>query len=181
MIDIHTDRAMQVPPFIAQQCIPLCHDDSESQSLFRRIAARELAPHERDFTVAYAWNHDHGAVTVIGWATLTTWLVGTELRPQVQCYVALAHRSRRIATALCVCLSDEVSKNTSPVCVFNGFVMSIAKLLGWNAAEYRAIEDGWIRVGDTGGQQDQSDAGVHAAAHTVCGLPLACGETGEDA
>jgi GNAT superfamily N-acetyltransferase len=153
------------------------------QRLFDHLANDMPAGVWTPGTIAYAWlaaTRDRPAIRVIGWASLTEWRVGNEVRPQVQMYVAPDHRQRGIATALCICLSAESSQD-KPLCVFSDEAVAIARRLGWWAAQYKKVEDGWIGVGVVEGRVIGSGdhAGrVHDAAPEVRDLPLASAAEG---
>ena len=178
MICILTEQMFTVPSFIASQCIKLCHEDSEMQQLFKRIATQRVAESDRDCILSYAWKETHKGLRVVGWVSLTYWEVGNERRPQVQMYVAMQYRSRSLAHAMCACMHEEVTKH-SLVCVFSDYALNIARRLGWRANQYKAVDDGWIGVGSTDGEfigTGADSAGLHATAPEVCNLPLACRE-----
>lgn len=152
MYSIHAMRAADLPEFVAEQCRRLCHDDSEMQCLFGRIASSSVHSHEENWIIAYAWTGGWHGVSVIGWASATDWYVGKETRRQVQMFVADDHRGRGLGTALCVCLGDFATNSTGPVCVFSDEALSIAKRLGWKANQYTSTDDGWIGVSTTDGR-----------------------------
>jgi len=183
MYSIHSTYVADCPDSIAEQCRKLCHDDSEMQQLFGRIASGSVHEHERRWVIAYAWiGGNRSVVTVVGWASATDWFVANDTRRQVQVFVAKEHRGSGIGTALCACLGDLVTKYSGPVCVFSPRAMAIAKRLGWKADQYKSTDDGWIGVGSTDGRRigtGHDDAGLHAPAPEVRSVPLASDEAGE--
>ena len=183
MISIHSQRLADIPPAVAEECAELCHEGSEMEGVFLRLARGQIVPSDEEGFVAYAWAGYAKHGQTVGWVSLTFWIVGNDKRPQVQVYVAVPYRSRSLATALCACLHDEATRH-SLVCVFSDEALSIARRLGWRANQYRSVDDGWIGVGSTHGAfigAGDDAAGLHAAASEVCDLPLAGGEEGQDA
>lgn len=184
MLNIHSMQADELPCYLAEQCRNLCHADSEMQGLFDRIALLEMKPRDYTARIAYCWvtgGDDEGPV-VVGWASVWDWVVGDEVRVQAQGFVSEDYRKQGIATALCVCLTHGMSKDSLPVAVFSPEFRSIAKRLGWRATEYRLVHDGWIGVGSVGrraGRRGADEGRVHAAAPEVRGVPLARRKTGE--
>jgi GNAT superfamily N-acetyltransferase len=186
MIQIHTTTAVNLPGYAAEQCAgELCWDNSESQSLFRRICAGELTDRERGWMVGYAviepehWDDED--YRVVGWVSVTEWVVGDEERLQVQGYVRHDMRKQGIASALVACVCHRMPTTNLPVAVFSPEFLRIAKRRGWNATQYKSVDDGWIAVAstqtpDTGAGPDS--AGVHADAPEVRGVPLAGGTEG---
>lgn len=182
MIAIHTCKLSELPSFLAIQCVSLCHEESEMQSVFRRIASQSMTAGDSECFLAYAWVDRATGVRVVGWVCVSYWLVGAERRAQVQMFVAEEFRQRRLATAMCACLHDEVTTH-EVVAVFSPEALTIARRLGWRANQYRSVDDGWIGVGSTDGEFSTGGhdaAGVHAAPSAMCDLPLACGEEGQD-
>jgi GNAT superfamily N-acetyltransferase len=188
MLIIAALTTAQFPGWAAQHCRDrLCHDESEMQHLFDRIIQHSLSVQERGWMIAFARvqpDYFDDEVEVVGWASLTEWKVGDEVRLQVQGFVDEKHRGKGIAGAMVVALCHDMPMHPLPVAVFSPEFFSIAKRLGWNATQYKHVDDGWISVGTTtaegrsGGRG--SDSGrVHADAPTVCGLPLAREQTGE--
>lgn len=186
MIQIHTCIAHQVPIWVAQQCAEsLCWDESESQALFQRIARMELPERERGWMIGYAviegrdWYDDEDEV--VGWVTVTEWVVGQETRIQVQGYVRRDMRQQGIASALVACLCHDMPKSSLPVAVFSKEFFRIAQRRGWRATQYKSVDDGWIAVATTEGRDcggGSDTGGVHAAPSEVRDLPLACDEKG---
>lgn len=187
MIQIHATTVVNMPGFAAEQCADeLCWDNSESQALFRKISAGQVTDRERGWMVGYAvieperWDDDE--YRVIGWVSVTEWTVGEETRLQVQGYVRREMRNQGIANALVACVCHDMPRTQLPVAVFSTEFLHIAKRRGWNATQYRSVDDGWIAVastqgGDSGAGPD--DAGLHAPASEVRGLPLAGDPAGE--
>lgn len=186
MLQIYARIAHHVPVYVADQCAStLCWEDSESQSLFQRIALLELTERERVWMVAYAliespdWEDED---EVVGWVTVTEWVVGEETRIQVQGYVRRDMRKQGIASALVACLCHDMPKSELPVAVFSKEFFRIAQRRGWRATQYKSVDDGWVAVATTEGRDSGrgSDAGgVHDAPPEVRDLPLACDEEGE--
>lgn len=182
MINIHTQPLVTVPDFIADGCADLCHDGSEMQGMFDDIAH---GVYDRIGVMAYAWmESDADIPDIVGWATVTEWLVGDEIRVQLQVAVAEPYRRKGLATALCVCLTHDMPNATtsSRLCVFSDEVMRIARKLGWHARQYRSVDDGWIGVAETDGRDigtgpDQER--LHADAPEVRSVPLASEQAGE--
>lgn len=189
MIQIHCTHAHNLPVFVAQQCAEeLCWPDSESQSLFNRIAGLGMSQRERHWMVGYAviepeqWDDDH--YQVVGWVTVTEWVVGNETRIQVQGYVRRDMRRKGIASALVACVCHDMPKSSLPVAVFSPEFFKIAQRRGWHATRYRSVDDGWIAVATTEGRgrgAGTDEAGVHASASEVRGVPLARDEEGQTA
>lgn len=149
MLNIHTMSASELPCFIAEQCRNLCHDGSEMQGLFDRIALLSLHDSDHAARIAYCWVHgdDDDGPTVVAWASVSEWRVGEEVRIQSQGFVAEGYRQRGLATALCICLTHDLPRDALPVAVFSPEFFRIAQRLKWNATEYTLVDDGWIGVG----------------------------------
>ena len=164
----------------------LCWEGSEMQHLFERMIQHSLTVTERGWRIAFARvqpGYFDDEFEVVGWASLTEWKVGDEVRLQAQGFVDEKHRGKGIATAMVVALCHDLPMHQS-VAVFSPEFFSIAKRLGWIATRYKHVEDGWIAVESTtveGGDSGRgSDAGgIHAHAPEVRSMPLAGEQTGE--
>jgi len=182
MYCITTTYLLEMSEHAAEQCRSLCHEDSEMQQLFGRVADGTVHPHEERWIISTAFSCGGRSMGIIGWASATDWFVANGKRLQVQMFVAAPHRGNGIGTALGACLGEFVTKHTEPVCVFSDHAMAIARRLGWRADQFKSTDDGWIGVGTTDGRSvgtGPDDAGLHDAAPQVCGVPLACGEDGQ--
>ena len=185
MINITADIAINIHPQVAEQCADrLCHDESEMQGVFRRISLLSLSDRERSWMIAYAWQPNEDEVQhVIGWVSVTEWDVGDETRIQVQGYVDRGFRERGLASAMVACVCHDMPKTQLPVAVFSREFFAIAQRFGWNATRYKNVTDGWLGVATTDGRgiTGRSDeAGLHADAPEVRGVPLARDEDGEE-
>jgi GNAT superfamily N-acetyltransferase len=185
MINITADIAVNIHPHVAEQCAArLCHDESEMQGVFNRIALLSLSERERSWMIAYAWQpHEDEVQHVVGWVSVTEWDVGDETRIQVQGYVDPAFRERGLASAMVACLCHDMPKTQLPVAVFSREFFAIAHRFGWNATRYKHVTDGWLGVATTDGRGiagRADEAGLHAHAPEVRSLPLARDEAGEE-
>ena len=162
MINIFSMPVGHMAPWVAEQCRVLCNDGSEMQALFYRVCYGSLRMEDHGTLVAYAWQvldddamlayacGDPGAdpaCEVVGWVCLSEWKVNGEGRVQVQGYVKHGHRGSGIAFALCAVMTHLMPKDQLPVAVFSPEFTRIAKRLGWQATEYKLVDDGWIGVG----------------------------------
>lgn len=187
MWNIHAMVAARVPSVVASQCAEqLCWEDSEMQRFFRRIISHSLTVAERNWMMAFATETQldllDDELSVIGWVSVTEWLVGDEVRIQVQGFVHPEFRGKGLATAMVVCLCHDMPKSEKPVAVFSDEFFRIASRMKWNAIHYRSTDDGWLGVRSTDGREigtGSDAAGLHADAPEVRDLPLACDEMGE--
>jgi hypothetical protein len=183
MIQITADIAINIHPHVAEQCAArLCHDESEMQGVFNRISLLSLSPREREQMIAYAWQASDDGQHVIGWVSVSEWVVGNETRIQVQGFVDQEFRERGLASALVACLCHDMPATRLPVAVFSKEFFAIAQRFGWNATRYRYATDGWLGVATTDGRYSTrriDPAGLHADAPEVRGMPLAREQEGE--
>lgn len=182
MISIEVFLAGDVPAQLAGQASSLCHADSEMQTLFHCIASGTPLS-DRDAAMVIALGHDiaDGEQTVIGWASVGEWFYEHESRLQVQAYVHPDYRRKGLGFSLIACASHGMPTR-KPVAVFSDECWRVAQRLRWDAEQWRSVDDGWIRVRrPEGGSQGTGtvDAGVHAFASEVCGVPLASDTKGE--
>lgn len=154
MLNIHAMTADELPCYIAEQCHALCNPGSEMQGRFQRLSMLSLNESDRAARIAYCWiPGDEDGPEIVAWACISEWVVGDEARVNVQGFVREDYRKRGVSTALCVCLTHDLPRDKLPVAVFSPEFSRIAKRLGWQATEYRLVDDGWIGVGATDGRQ----------------------------
>lgn len=181
MWNIHAMVAARVPSVVAHHCAEtLCWDESEMQQFFRRIVSHSLTADERQWMVAYCTETQHDLLddelSIIAWVTVSEWVVGDEVRIQVQGFVHPDFRGRGLATAMVVCLCNDMPKTSRPIAVFSDEFLHIAQKMQWNAVQYRSTDDGWIGVATTDGRiigAGADEERLHADAPEVRGVPLA--------
>lgn len=153
MISIHSTPADEMPCYIAEQCHEMCRAGSEMQGLFHRVAMLSMQEQDHEAAVAYAYRNDpEDGATVVGWCVVSTWQVGDERRVQAQGFVSPDYRRRGLAGAMAACLTHDLPHESLPVAVFSPEFLAIAKRLGWQATQYRLVEDGWLGVGTADGR-----------------------------
>jgi len=153
LINIHSTNATEMPCHIAEQCHEMCKPGSEMQGLFHRVAMLSLEDIDYLAVVAYAYLNDpDDGATVVGWCVISTWQVGEEQRVQAQGFVRPDYRRRGLAGAMAACLTHDFPHEEVQIAVFSPEFLSIAKRLGWQATQYRLVEDGWIGVGTADGR-----------------------------
>jgi hypothetical protein len=153
MLNIHAMPVIEMPCYIAEQCRGLCNDGSEMQGLFDRVALLSLREQDYAARIAYCWSRDGDDLEVIGWASISEWAVGDEVRIQAQGFVHEDYRQRGIALAMCIALTHDLPRESLPVAVFSPEFFRIAQRLKWNATEYTLVDDGWLGVGSTDGRR----------------------------
>lgn len=183
MLTIEVFIASGLPAHIAGQAAFLCHEDSEMQSLFNLIASSlTLTDREASMVIAICSDRADGEQSVVGWASVGEWFYGGESRIQVQAYVHPNYRRKGLGFSLIACASHGMP-TSKPVAVFSDECFRVAQRLRWDAEQWRSVDDGWIRVRRPEGRHTElgpDDAGLHAPASEVCGLPLASVEEGEE-
>lgn len=188
MLNIHTMIAARVPAVVAHHCAEqLCWEESEMQRFFRRIVSHSLTVDERQWLVAYCVETQQDflddELSIVGWVTVTEWVVGDEVRIQVQGFIDPEWRGKGLATAMVACLCHDMPRTSNPVAVFSDEFLHIAQRMKWNAVQYRSTDDGWIGVATTDGRvigAGSDEERLHAPASEVRGVPLARDEEGEE-
>ena len=142
-VQIDYSHGHDLPASVAQQCIQLCNKDSESRKFFTRLADGDGATDEDlDVIVTYATIRDSISwdnMTVIGWATASTW----NGRIQLQTFVDQEHREKGIGFSLIACLTFDMPKVEVPVAVFSDACLRIADRLGLNAEQWERKDNEW--------------------------------------
>ncbi len=175
MLVTHTFDASTLPLWLAEQLTSLCNDGSEMQHHFQAVADgnRHLVPSIWRVCVASVGNEAF-EMTPIGWVSASLW----HHMQQLQGFVHEDYRQRHLATAMAalVLLGDTLRDRA--LAVFSPEFERIGKSIGYtDVRHYKRVPDGWIRVEFADRRPDGDDeAGLHAPARPVCGLPLA-GET----
>ena len=177
MLATHTFDAATMPQWLAEQLTDLCHESSEMQHQLQCIVDgdRHLLPSE--WRVCTASVGDVFEMKAIGWVSASIW----NFMQQLQGYVHENYRNRRLATSLAGLLLLGDTMRGNPLAVFSDEFRRIGVALGYtDVRQYRAVDDGWIRVEFADRRPDGNDeAGLHAPARQVCDMPLADEAAGE--
>lgn len=142
--------AGDVPLEVARTCMFLCKPQSEMQELFETIA--EGRPVKEDCADALiAWAHKPSlddSPLVLGWACASEW----QGKLALQAFVDADYRNAKICSSLCAALMFDAPTSEMEVAVFSDECASVARRLRLDYGQWRCVQDGWIRTGDSEGR-----------------------------
>ena len=127
----------EVPPEVAQACLPLTNDGSEMRHAFAKRARGEAVVDPHGLTVSVLTDGPN----VIGWGSCSIW----HQMWQVQGMVAQEFRRRGLGTALISVLLYDHPERAFPLAVFDKRCYQIAQSCGWIDVRLYTLTDGfWI-------------------------------------
>lgn len=135
-----------MPILAASQAVYLCWEDSQMQSVFKRIASSDYDIKDSFITVSYAAIMVDVAVHLIGWASVGSWTHEDIERLEVQSFVHPDYRTRGLGFSLIACVTYGIPNTNIPVAVFSTECYKIGKRLRWNVQQFKSYENNWVSV-----------------------------------
>ena len=129
-----------MPILAASQAVYLCWEDSQMQSVFKRIASSDYDIKDSFITVSYAAIMVDVAVHLIGWASVGSWTHEDIERLEVQSFVHPDYRTRGLGFSLIACVTYGIPNTNIPVAVFQPNVIKLVNVCGGMCNNSKAMK-----------------------------------------